>query len=77
MTQGAYQHPSGGPDDGGRTDEAVAAASERALLDLVHALSHDLRGPLTLVIGALQTLIRTDALPSDPSLRGLVDAALG
>jgi K+-sensing histidine kinase KdpD len=47
-----------------------------ASLDLVAALSHDLRGALTTVAGALQTLARHHDRPEDPQLQQVIRAGL-
>jgi two-component system sensor histidine kinase KdpD len=54
-------------------------AGERCALqaDLVAAVDHDLRTPLTTVVGALQTLARPEFAPADPDLAALLTSALG
>jgi K+-sensing histidine kinase KdpD len=76
MTQGAYQPTSGRPAPVEPTAEPGTESSGRALLNLVHALSHDLRGPLTLITGVLQTLLRSrDLQDLDPALGDFVEPA--
>ncbi len=41
------------------------------------AVDHDLRTPLTTVLGALQTLARPEFAPADPDLAALLESALG
>ncbi len=45
-------------------------------MELVHALSHDLRTPLTLVTGVLQTLARPELAPQDPEVARLLHSAV-
>jgi signal transduction histidine kinase len=69
MTQRAYQPT---PPSPGTLDDDSAPAS----LDLVAALSHDLRGALTTVAGALQTLARHHDGPADPQLQQVIRSGL-
>jgi signal transduction histidine kinase len=69
MTQRAYQ--SDPPSPGTPGDDPAAAS-----LDLMAALSHDLRGALTTVAGALQTLARHHDRPEDPQLQQVIRAGL-
>jgi len=55
-----------------RAEETVALQAE-----LAGAVDHDLRTPLTTILGALQTLARPEHLPDDPDLAALVSSALG
>lgn len=75
MTQGAYQPPPGSPEPDLPTEETEAPRRDPGVVDLLHALSHDLRGPLTLVSGVLQTMTRSGVAPADPELRSLVESA--
>jgi len=54
---------------------AVATAALQA--EVVGAVDHDLRTPLTTVLGALQTLARPEFAPADPDLAALLSSALG
>ncbi len=45
-------------------------------VDLVGAVSHDLRTPLTSIVGVLQTLARTDLAPTNPEAITLLNSAL-
>ncbi len=76
MTQGAYQPM---PDTAGA--EVLHAGSppappDDALVELIYGLSHDLRSPLTLVTGVLQTLSRPEFAPRDPDLADLLRSAV-
>lgn len=53
---------------------AVATATLQA--EVVGAVDHDLRTPLTTVLGALQTLARPEFAPADPDLAALLASAL-
>jgi K+-sensing histidine kinase KdpD len=45
-------------------------------VELVGAVSHDLRTPLTSIVGVLQTLARTDMAPTNPDAVALLNSAL-
>ncbi len=45
-------------------------------VELVGAVSHDLRTPLTSIVGVLQTLARTDLAPTGPEATSLLNSAL-
>jgi K+-sensing histidine kinase KdpD len=59
-------------EDGARRAAATAALQA----EVVGAVDHDLRTPLTTVLGALQTLARPEFAPSDPDLAALLSSAL-
>jgi K+-sensing histidine kinase KdpD len=48
-----------------------------AAAGLLRAVGHDLRSPLTLVTGVLQTLTRPDVVPDDPEVGRLIHSAIG
>jgi two-component system sensor histidine kinase KdpD len=59
-------------------EEARRAAATSALqAEVVGAVDHDLRTPLTTILGALQTLARPEFAPADPDLAALLSSALG
>ena len=60
-------------------EEQARHSREAAALqaEVVAAVDHDLRTPLTTVLGALQTLARPDFAPVDPDLAALLTSALG
>ncbi|MBN2114315.1 MAG: hypothetical protein JW785_09335 [Acidimicrobiia bacterium] len=60
-------------------EERARRAEETAALqaELAGAVDHDLRTPLTTILGALQTLAHPEYLPADPDLAALVSSALG
>lgn len=60
-------------------DERARRAEEAAALqaEVVRAVDHDLRTPLTTVLGVLQTLARPEYSPTDPDLAALLSSALG
>jgi K+-sensing histidine kinase KdpD len=45
--------------------------------EVVAAVDHDLRTPLTTILGALQTMARPELAPADPDLAALLVSALG
>ncbi len=58
-------------------DRAAAACDAAALqAEVVAAVDHDLRTPLTTILGALQTLARPELAPADPDLAALLTSAL-
>jgi signal transduction histidine kinase len=58
-------------------DEARRATAATALqAEVVGAVDHDLRTPLTTILGALQTLARPEFAPADPDLAALLGSAL-
>ena len=59
----------------GRARAATAVAALQA--EVVSAVDHDLRTPLTTILGALQTLARPEFCPADPDLAALLSSALG
>jgi signal transduction histidine kinase len=60
-------------------EEQARSSREAATLqaEVVAAVDHDLRTPLTTVLGALQTLARPEFAPADPDLAALLSSALG
>jgi signal transduction histidine kinase len=59
-------------------DRARGAEDAAALqVEVVSAVDHDLRTPLTTILGALQTLARPEFSPADPDLAALLSSALG
>lgn len=60
-------------------EERARAALDTAALqaEVVAAVDHDLRTPLTTILGALQTLARPEYAPADPDLAALLSSALG
>jgi signal transduction histidine kinase len=59
-------------------DRARRAHDAAALqAEVVSAVDHDLRTPLTTILGALQTLARPEFCPPDPDLAALLTSALG
>jgi signal transduction histidine kinase len=63
----------------GAAEESAHRAAEAAALqkEVVAAVDHDLRTPLTSILGALQTLARPEQAPADPDLAALLASALG
>ncbi|MBM3695708.1 MAG: HAMP domain-containing histidine kinase [Actinobacteria bacterium] len=59
-------------------EEAVGRADDAAALlaEVMAAVDHDLRAPLTTILGALQTLTRPEHRPGDSDLGALLDGAL-
>jgi two-component system sensor histidine kinase KdpD len=57
-----------------RARRASATAALQA--EIVAAVDHDLRTPLTTILGALQTLARPEYAPADPDLAALLSSAL-
>jgi signal transduction histidine kinase len=59
-------------------DRACRAEGQSALrAEVAAAVDHDLRTPLTTVLGSLQTLARPEFAPADPDLAALLSSALG
>ena len=52
-----------------------ARAAERMREDLISMIVHDLRGPLTAILGALETLLVKDVGPLNPAQRSLLQIA--
>jgi signal transduction histidine kinase len=58
-------------------DRACRAEAQSALrAEVAAAVDHDLRTPLTTVLGSLQTLARPEFAPADPDLAALLSSAL-
>jgi len=64
------------PEAAGTVPDSSRPTSDQRVVELVHALSHDLRSPLTLVTGLLQTLARPELAPQDPELAQLLRSAV-